>query len=134
MERILEMANRFVSESKYAEFVSIDPGQLLKSVVDIVSNPEGVGFVSEREGRTNGMIALLIYAHPYSGIRTAFEVVWWVDPEARGCGMRLLSAAEKWAKENGAEAMQMVAPTEKVGHLYERLGYKPVETSYQRSL
>jgi GNAT superfamily N-acetyltransferase len=64
----------------------------------------------------------------------AFEVVWWVEPEARGDGVRLLRAAEDWAIEQGIGKMQMVAPNERVGALYERMGYLPVETSYQRTL
>jgi GNAT superfamily N-acetyltransferase len=90
--------------------------------------------VSGSDATITGMIAMLAYDHPFSGERMAFEVVWWVEPEARGDGVRLLRAAEDWAMEQGIGKMQMVAPNERVGALYERLGYLPVETSYQRSL
>ncbi len=128
------MAERFVSTTPYAELVRVDPAKVSDTIVSLATNPDAAIFVSDVAGRAVGMIALLIYDHPYSGVRTAFEVVWWVDPEARGGGLRLLDAAEDWAQEKGAKAIQMVAPNREIGGLYENLGYRPVETSYQRSL
>jgi GNAT superfamily N-acetyltransferase len=133
MERIVEMGQRFVAETEYSERIAVRPERLLDTVINVATNPDGVIFVSGKDAVT-GMIAMLAYDHPFSGERTAFEVVWWVDPEARGDGIRLLRAAESWAKEQGATKMQMVAPNQRVGALYERLGYAPIETSYQRSL
>jgi GNAT superfamily N-acetyltransferase len=134
MERLVEMAQRFVAESEYARFVSIDPDRLSRTITDIAMSEDGALLVSEVEGRPTGMIAMVAYDHPYSGERTAFEVVWWVEPEARGDGLRLLRAAEEWGREVGAKNIQMVAPNERVGTLYRRLGYAAVETSFQRSL
>lgn len=134
MGRILEMGQRFVSETSYHEHIALDPEKLSGTVVSVATNPRGVILVSERDARVDGMIALVMNEHPYSGLLTAFELVWWVDPESRGIGRELLGAAEGWAKENGARAIQMVAPNARVGALYERLGYRAVETAYQRSL
>lgn len=134
MERILEMGQRFVSETSYGEHIKLNPEHLSGTVVGVATNPMGVILVSERDALVNGMIALVVSNHPYSGLPTAFELVWWVDPESRGTGRELLSAAEGWAREHGAKAIQMVAPNSRIGALYERLGYRPIETSYQRSL
>jgi GNAT superfamily N-acetyltransferase len=134
LERIVEMAARFVSETDYGKFVKVNPDRLSRTVVDLVTNPNGVVFIAEDAGRAHGMIAAIMYEHPYSGELTSFEIAWWVDPESRGCGLRLLNEAEDWARSGGAKAMQMVAPTERVGELYKTLGYAPVETSFQRSL
>ncbi len=134
LERIVEMGMRFVAETGYHKLIQVRPEKLADTVLSIAENPDGVVLVSESEGQVTGMIAMLAFDHPYSGTRTAQEVVWWVEPEHRGVGLKLLRSAEDWAKENGAEAMQMVAPTEAIGKLYARLGYEPIETSYQRSL
>jgi GNAT superfamily N-acetyltransferase len=134
LERIVEMGMRFVAETGYQDLIQVRPEKLADTVLSIVTNPDGVVFVSESGDQVTGMIAMLAFDHPYSGTRTASEAVWWVDPEHRGVGLRLLRAAEDWAKENGAKVMQMVAPTEEIGALYARLGFKPIETSYQRSL
>lgn len=134
LERIVEMGMRFVAETDYHELIQVRPEKLAETVLSIVKNPDGVVLVSESEDQVTGMIALVAFDHPYSGTRTASEAVWWVDPEHRGVGLRLLQAAEGWAKEKGAKAMVMVAPNEAIGRLYMRLGYKPIETSYQRRL
>jgi GNAT superfamily N-acetyltransferase len=128
------MGARFISETDYAGIISVNPDRLSASVKAVADNPDGVILVSGSDATITGMIAMLAYDHPFSGERMAFEVLWWVEPEARGDGVRLLRAAENWAIEQGIGKMQMVAPNERVGALYERMGYLPVETSYQRSL
>jgi len=132
--RLIEMGERFVSETTYSKHISVNPERLGTTIMNLATNPDAVILVSEHGDRVDGMIAMLIYDHPYSGLRTAFEVVWWVDPEARGRGRKLLDAAENWARENGAKAVQMVAPNPRIGALYEGLGYTLVEASYQRGL
>lgn len=132
--RLIEMGQRFVEETPYRDLIAIDPDRLSATVRYVLASENGVVLVSGSDASITGMIALTAYDHPYSGERTAFELVWWVEPEARGDGVRLLRAAEEWAREQGAKHMQMVAPNAKVGRLYSRLGYAPVETSYQRSL
>jgi GNAT superfamily N-acetyltransferase len=128
------MGARVISETDYAGIISVNPDRLSASVKAVADNPDGVILVSGSDATITGMIAMLAYDHPFSGERMAFEVVWWVEPEARGDGVRLLRAAEDWAMEQGIGKMQMVAPNERVGALYERMGYLPVETSYQRTL
>jgi GNAT superfamily N-acetyltransferase len=61
-------------------------------------------------------------------------VLWWVEPEHRGDGLRLLREAESRAKLANAKYMQMIAPTEAVETVYKRLGYQYVESTYQRAL
>ena len=131
--RMIEMGQHFVMDTEYARLVSVSPERLADTIASVLSNPDGVVLLSGN-GKATGMIAMLAYDHPFSGERTAFEIVWWVEPEARGDGVRLLRAAEDWAREQGAKHMQMVAPNDRVGMLYQRLGYAPVETSFQRSL
>lgn len=133
-EQINRMGQRFVSESPYGDLLTVSPVRLAETIAHVLGNPDGVILVSSKGEVLTGMIALLAYDHPFSGERMAFEVVWWVQPEARGDGVKLLKAAEEWAREHGIGKVQMVAPNDRVGALYQRLGYAPVETSYQRSL
>lgn len=127
------MGIRFVAETDYHETIKIDPESASATVRGLIENPDAAVFVSGN-GTLTGMIGMLAYSHPFSGERAAFELFWWVDPEARGDGIRLLRAAEGWAREQGIHKMQMIAPTERVGVLYKRLGYKHVECAFQRSL
>lgn len=134
MDRLIEMGKRFVEETSYRDLIRIDSERLAGTIAKVADSEDGAVLVSGSDASVTGMIAMVAYDHPYSGERTAFELVWWVEPEARGDGVRLLRAAETWAREQGCRHMQMVAPNERVGALYQRLGYSPVETSYQRSL
>lgn len=136
VSRLIDMGMRFLSETSYREIVAAKPERLADTILNIVNNPDGVILVADDDGRAVGMIAMLAYDHPFSGQRTAFEVAWWIEPEVRGngAGIALLRAAEDWARARDVKAMQMVAPTPEVGALYERLGYRAVETSFQRSL
>ena len=134
VDRIVEMGGRFAAETDYRQFISVDPDRMREMVIRLIESDSAVIFVSGSDATLTGMIAVVIYEHIWSGDPTAFELVWWVEPEARGDGVRLLRAAESWAREKGIEKMQMVAPNRKVGDFYERCGYAPVETSYQRSL
>jgi GNAT superfamily N-acetyltransferase len=128
------MAERFITETEYKDVLKLSPENLERSVTYFLGNPDVAVFVSGRHDSPTGMIIMLGYEHPFTGERIASEMVWWVNPESRGDGIRLLKAAEGWAKEQGIPKISMIAPSARVGALYERLGYKAVETAYQKGL
>jgi GNAT superfamily N-acetyltransferase len=117
----------------YGDAVADAPDALAALATQLVTAPTAACFVAERDGDVVGMIGVVGYAHHLSGEPTAGEVMWWVEPDARGCGVALLKRAERWAAETGARTIQMIAPARHpvVGRLYERRGYVPVETTYQ---
>lgn len=113
---------------------AVDRDAMTQTARWLIEDDMGTVFVSERDGAVTGMIGMTIYSHPISGLPTATEMFWWVAPEHRGHGLRLLSIATTWAKAAGAVELQMIAPTPEVGRLYARLGYTLVETAYARTL
>lgn len=130
--RIVEMGQRFRSESSYDKYVA-DNAQQMKDLVELLISKNGL-IVSERDGRVVGMLGFMIYSHFISGQLTAGEVFWWANPEYHGEGIKLLIEMKKRAKLAGAVNMQMIAPNRKVAHFYERIGYGFVESTYQLSL
>lgn len=128
------MGERFLTQTVYRGRVTVNPEQMAKLVAQLLDGETGVIFVSEHEGDVVGMIGLLAFLHPIAGELSVSEVFWWVEPEHRGGGVRLLKRAEAWAREIGAVKLFMVAPTAEVGQLYERLGYASLETCYERAL
>lgn len=128
------MGERFLTETAYRGRVTVNPAQMAVLVAQLLDGETGAIFVSEREGAVVGMIGLLAFVHPIAGELTVAEVFWWVEPEHRGGGVRLLKRAEQWARALGAVKLFMIAPTAEVGQLYERLGYESLETCYQRAL
>lgn len=132
--RMVEMGRRFLAESPYRELLTENPDAMRQLGERIMDNPGGCILVSESNGQVTGMLGLIVYEHLISGETVGGEVFWWVDPEARGDGIRLLRAAEITAKERGAKHMQMISPNDRLGNLYMRRGYKFMETTYVRAL
>jgi GNAT superfamily N-acetyltransferase len=81
-----------------------------------------------------GMIGVIATFHPYSGQAVMSEMFWYVTPEHRGQGVRLLRAAELWAKSHDIRQSIMISPSEKVSAFYVRCGYAPVETQFIKNL
>jgi len=136
LDRIIEMATRFVAETTYRDRIANNPAAMRALAEGLLANDASICLLAEQGGRVVGMFGGIVYAHHISGERIAGEVCWWVDPESRGssAGLRLLREAERMAAARGAGAMQMIAPTDHVAKIYRSLGYEFVEATYQRSL
>jgi GNAT superfamily N-acetyltransferase len=132
--RLVEMGARFLTETVYRGRVGVNPAAMARTVAMLIRLPTGVVFVTEEDGVVVGMIGLLLFENPISGELTAGELFWYVVPEHRGHGVRLLKRAEQWARAEGAQQVHMIAPTPEVGQLYDRLGYGYLEAAYQKAI
>ena len=117
---LVSMGLRFLEASPYASSLQRNPLAMHDTAALFVGDTEKVALVSERDGELTGMILVCVFPHMLSGQRIASEFCWWVEPDARGSGLKLLQAAEDWAPAHGAEALQMVAPTPDVERLYQK--------------
>lgn len=131
---LVEMGLRFVRETGYAKYLTENPEQLRALLPSLIRLDDALLMVCERDGIVNGVIGALMFTHPLSAEPIVSELFWWVNPEARGDGVRLLRSMETWATTKGAKRVQMIAPTDKVEIFYQRMGYERVEAMYQRSL
>jgi GNAT superfamily N-acetyltransferase len=129
--RLVAMGCAQIAES-YAGTVAADPTQVETTVTSLVTQPNAACFVAEEDGAVVGMIGVVGSVSHCSGLPTAGEVMWWMEPDARGGGRALWKRAERWAAETGARSIQMMAPATnpRVGRLYERRGYTALETTY----
>jgi hypothetical protein len=132
LDRLVEMGCRFHRESPYRDKLAVNP-EKMRSTAKFISDA-GTLLISESEGKILGMLGFVLFSHFLSGEMTAGEVFWWVEPEHRGEGIKLLRCAEKMARVSGAKTMQMIAPSERVENLYKRLNYGYVESTYQKTL
>lgn len=129
------MGLRFIDETSYAGKIGKDRETIRDLLTRLMSSAHAMLAVScGHDGTLNGMIGAFVFYHPISGEKVAGEMFWWMEPEARGQGVRLYRYMEQWAKAMGAVKLQMVAPTAKVGDFYRRLGFYEVETTFQRDL
>jgi GNAT superfamily N-acetyltransferase len=103
----------------------------------LITQDDGVVFVTEDPTFrvVTGMIGMLLFVHHISGLLVAGEVFWFVRPESRGHGVRLVKQAEQWARNHDARQMHVTAPSHTdVGVLYERLGFQAMEVGYVKDL
>lgn len=134
VEAIVTMAMEFLSTTGYSHQLPPRPNAL-RAFAERLIAMEDATILLALDGETPiGMLALWAYEHPMSGERVASEIVWWVSPERRGVGVRLLKRAETWARARNATVLQMVAPTDRVGRFYAACGYDAIETMFQRRL
>lgn len=135
VDAMVDMGHRFHAGTVYSGLMAESPDQMRKVATAFVSDSDKVALLAVIDGHIVGMLLALLHTHFLSGERMAGEVAWWVEPEARGTiGLRLLVAAERWARDRGATKIQMVAPTANVERIYKARKYEKVETTYQRSL
>lgn len=130
--RLVELGLRFRLESEYRDHLGENPAKMAELAANLANC--GSLLVSERAGELVGMLGYVVFPHFLSGETVAGEVFWYVSPEHRGEGLKLLRAAEERARAAGAKYMQMIAPNDRVASVYERLDYQFVESAYQRKL
>lgn len=133
---IVEMGLAFLAGVEYADVLhGGDPARMRETAARLIASDDAALFVAEKDGCLIGMIGLLAFVHPISARRVASEVMWFVRPEHRGrVGLRLLERAEAWARAMDATALHMIAPTDRVGRIYEARGYRRVEAHFALSL
>lgn len=82
-----------------------------------------------------GVLLASVQDHPYGGAQYALEAAWWIAPDVRGrSAMAMLDAYEQWAVERECAFCQVAALVSfpQAARLYERRGYRPVETHFMK--
>jgi len=87
----------------------------------------------------SGVLMASASEHPFGQVRIAKETLWWIAPESRSAASArfMLDAYETWAREQGCACVGMAAlanGSSIVGRMYERRGYRPMETHYLKGL
>ena len=127
-----DMAYQFYEEGKV-------PGRLVPEVFErtwrsLIEANIGVIFLLESSRNIVGGLGAIKCPDPNNGEMIASELFWFVEKEYRGSGLKLLKAFEAWAQEQGIKKILMVHLSElmpgKLKKLYERMGYKELETHY----
>ncbi len=136
IDALMRLGERFLATEPYRDLIQGNRFTLERTAEAFVRDADKLALVAEADdGSAVGMLLALAFAHPFSGDLAVSELVWWVDPEHRGgVGLRLYQALERWAVVLGARRLLMVAPSLEIERLYHRLGYVPVERTYQKEL
>lgn len=119
--------------------------KFLNSLDTMIKKSRKVLFALISDGEPVGVLAMEVNVSPVSDDLYAHECFWFVMEEHRGVSsLRMLKAAEKWARKAGCTHFMMVASerafcntfdgADRVGNLYERFGMNKLETSYAKRL
>lgn len=132
---IVRMGVRFAT-GEYARLLTVNEQALAILASHMIQNAACGAWVLECDGVVVGMLGMTTYPQAMSGETIATEMVWWMEPEARGGrgALRLLEHGKTWARAQGATRLQMIAPNTHVGAFYERLGFQLLEIHYQAPL
>lgn len=130
--RLVELGRQFRDESTYSAFLADNPAKMAELGKSLLS--KGGLLCGEHDGEIVAMLGFIIHDHFIDGERLAGEVFWYVLPEHRGEGLKLVDEAKRRAKLAGAKALDMIAPTKRVARLYDHLGYEFVESSHRIKL
>jgi GNAT superfamily N-acetyltransferase len=131
---IVDLGVRHLRDSHYAAFVKPDREHMAAFARMLIEVPCGLLVVAEHDARIIGTIGVMATPHPYSGSLVMSEMFWYVAPEARGSGVKLLKAAEAWGRSIGARHSIMIAPDSRVSSFFQRLGYARLEEQFIKAL
>lgn len=129
------MGRRFLASTAYKDRIADDAAHVA-SVAQMVLDT-GYAAVAEHDGHVVGMIWALVFVHPLLNVPIGTEVIWWVEPVARGspAGRLLFQAAEAWAASRGAVKMQFTAFRDpRLERVYQRYGYTSMEAVFEKDL
>jgi len=132
------LVTEFYEESLEEYGVEFEQGVLESTIAEMKAQCTGLnytgGFLALIDGKVVGLLAGKEVKTPWSDDRIWHEVVWFMTAKYRKYGVKLLHIAREKLKEQGFKAMVMVhmhnSKSDKLARLYERLGFKPMETNY----
>jgi hypothetical protein len=129
---LVAMGQRFRAESSYAKYLADNPERMRELGLQLLALDSLL--VAERDGIIAGMLGYVVHHHFISGEKVAGEVFWWMEPECRGEGLKLLEEFKRRARLAKAKYIHMIAPNERVARLYRHAHYDFVESVYQLAL
>lgn len=124
---LLRMGQKFADKADLSAHVGYDQASMRETFAAMIERDEFCLFIGEA-GAIGGMKA----PHPFNHqTLIADELFWWSEGRE---GLRLLAAFEDWASDAVVRmtTLEAVEP-ERVGKLFERRGYVPLERAYVRA-
>ena len=131
---IMDLCQLFVKESLHEYGLNVTQ-ERADQMTCICKNE---AFFIVDNGRAVGVIAGLIVDCLTNGKPALQEVIWFVNPEYRKHGHKLLKAFEDRAKELRVSSIVMGlmvnSMQERLDKLYKKMGYRPFEVQYIKEL
>lgn len=126
--KLFSLAEEFFDKSELG--VKFNPAYFALSMSQLIAIGAGAAFALEDY---SGAIGGFLFTDKGTGQRVADEWFFYIRPENRKgwTGVKLFKRFERWAKENGATRLITGSlPNRRLNTLYDRLGYKHLETRF----
>jgi GNAT superfamily N-acetyltransferase len=138
LEELLVILENFYKLMPYKQDLAKVRSTWVDTWHSLILTQVGKIFALKQNDKIVGAIGFVIHPSLEDGVKVCTEAFWYVDEKYRGKGLSLLLHLQKYAKAQGAERMMMIhlsnSMPEKLKKLYERLGYKEIETIYMKEL
>lgn len=130
-DAVIALALEFSRERLEKDGMWVDPVASASQFDQLIVLPNVFALVAEIDGVVVGMIVCLVSPLVFTSQVVAQEVVWYVKPTHRSCGVRLLKKTEELLRERGCEAILMVGlEGDHSCEFYERVGYTLFQKTY----
>ena len=131
---ILELVKDFHAESLKEYDTNLDM-ELIKKQIRVYKD---TGYLLIQENRCVGLMAGMPVNSPLSNEKVYQEIMWYIRKADRRSGVFMLREIERILKASGYAYVIMAlvhnSKAMKLHKLYQRMGYKPIETHFMRRL
>lgn len=132
--QLLAMGERFAEATGLSDIIPYDAATVENLFRLLIDGDNGILLITD--GGAVG--ALMFPAMINANHITAQELFWWVDPDKRGHGVRLMRALEEAARERGAQSLMMstigALDNDGLAAFYERNGYRRADRNFLGAL
>lgn len=132
---VVKLVQNFHAEAVSEYDADFDPNVIIETIQN--ADPQN-GFLLIVDGKCEGLLYGTRFKSSINGSFIFQEVIWYVNPAFRSHGVHLLNEVTRILKLQDVNVMIMAvlenSKAVKLKRFYERLGFKPMETHYMRTL
>ncbi len=133
--RVLELAEMFFKERLERSGVTFSPENADQYFDIFLKTPGLLALCAQEKGRVVGMIVGVASAILFAKELAMQEMVWYVEPNSRKCGLQLLREFEKRSTERGLHYVMMIGLSgDPISSVYPRLGYTETQNVFMKRL
>lgn len=131
---------QFCKEVPHPAWKKTDGNRIKDVITGLIEHTDGFVKVASYEGEIVGAIIGVISSVPINDFRVAQEIMFWFDPEHRNgkASHKLIDDYVAWSKEKKCSFARLSTLDEllgsRVGVLFKRKGFTPIETAYVKEL
>lgn len=127
---VVNFAKNKGSKTEYNLFSS---RHLESELTRLINSPSGCVILSVESNRVVGVLVGTISGSLFSPALAAEELMWWIEPEYRGRGLKMMRMFEQWAKDSGA-VMCVMSGFDDLEKFYKLKGYEKRSTHYTKEV